>query len=150
MITVFLAEDQEVVCRGISLILETADDMEIVGEASDGLTAVEEVASLLPDVVLMDLEMPGISGIDATRRIVETVPGVSVLMCTIFERDDPLSRSLEAGAKGYVPKTASVDDLLTAIRTLHSGGVFIHSVHDAQAGRCLSLPCTRTAGGGQL
>lgn len=126
MITVFLAEDQEVVRRGISLILETADDMEIVGEASDGLTAVEEVASLLPAVVLMDLEMPGISGIDATRRIVETVPGVSVLMCTIFERDDLLSRSLEAGAKGYVPKTASVDDLLTAIRTLHSGGVFIH------------------------
>lgn len=125
-IKVFLVVDQAVVRKGMALIVETAEDMEVVGEAADGVRAAEEVGSLRPDVVLMDLMMPGISGIDATRRIVESVPGVSVLMCTIFERDDLLSRSFEAGAKGYVPKTASVDDLLTAIRTVYSGNVFIH------------------------
>ena len=99
-IQVFLAEDQEVVRKGIALILATAQDMEVVGEAGEGLRAVDEVVHLRPDVVLMDLEMPGISGIDATRRIVDATPGVAVLMCTIFERDDLLSRSLEAGARG--------------------------------------------------
>ena len=125
-IRVFLAYDQELVRRGIALILGTAHDMEVVGEAHDGLKAVDEVAHLRPNVVLMDPELPGISGIDATRQILDATPGVSVLMCTIFERDDLLSRSFEAGARGFLPKAANVDDLLSAIRTVHLGGVIIH------------------------
>lgn len=125
-IGVFLAEDHEVVRQGIALLLEGAEDIEVVGEASDGWQTVEGVRRVRPDVVLMDIDMPGLSGVDATRRIVQASPEVSVLILTIYAREDLLSRSLEAGARGYVPKVASVDDLLTAIRTVHSGEVFIY------------------------
>jgi two-component system response regulator NreC len=126
-IGVFLAEDHVVVREGIALILESADDMTVVGEAGDGWQTVEGVQRSRPDVVLMDIDMPGLSGIDATRRIAETCPEVPVIMLTVYEREDLLSRSLEAGAKGYVLKTAGVDELITAIRTVHSGDVYIHS-----------------------
>ena len=125
-IGVFLAEDHEVVRQGIALLLEGAEDIDVVGEASDGWQTGEGVRRVRPDVVLMDIDMPGLSSIDATRRIVKASPEVSVLILTIYAREDLLSRSLEAGARGYVPKVASVDDLLTAIRTVHSGEVFIY------------------------
>jgi DNA-binding NarL/FixJ family response regulator len=100
MIRVFLAEDQEIVRRGMALIVETAEDMEVVGGASDGLTAVEHVARLRPDVVVMDLEMPGMSGIDATRQIADANLGVAVLIYTIHESGDLLYRSREAERGG--------------------------------------------------
>jgi DNA-binding NarL/FixJ family response regulator len=86
----------------------------------------EVVRKLCPDVVITDIDMPGLSGLDATRRIVQASPEVSVLILTVYTREDLLSRSLQAGARGHVPKAASVDDLLTAIRTVHAGQVFIY------------------------
>ena len=125
-IDVFLAQDHEVVRKGIALLLERAEDMPVVGEASDGWQTVEAVRKLCPDVVITDIDMPGLSGLDATRRIVQASPEVSVLILTVYTREDLLSRSLQAGARGHVPKAASVDDLLTAIRTVHAGQVFIY------------------------
>ncbi len=125
-IRVFLADDHIVVRRGIARIVQAEDDMEVVGEAGDGGEAVKAVQRLRPDVVLMDIGMPGISGIDATRQILEAVPDSRVLILTVYDQEDLLFRAIQAGASGYVLKGATVDEVLSAIRTVHGGEVFIH------------------------
>ncbi len=125
-IRVFLADDHTVVRRGISRMVQEEADMEVVGEAADGDEAVEAIQKLLPDVVLMDIGMPGTSGIEATRQITQTAPEVRVLILTVYDRDDLLFRALQAGATGYVLKGAEVDDLLQAIRTVYSGEAFVY------------------------
>lgn len=125
-IRVYLADDHTIVRRGIARLLDEEADMEVVGEAGDGTEAIQGVQQLRPDVVLMDIGMPGLSGIEATRQIVQTVPGVQVLILTVYDQADLLFRALQAGAAGYVLKGADMDDLLRAIRTVHSGEVFIH------------------------
>ncbi len=125
-IRVFLADDHPVVRRGIARIIQEEPDMEVVGEADDGAGAVEATKTLQVDVVVMDIGMPGVSGIDATRQITEAVPDTRVLILTVYDRDDFLFRALQAGAVGYVLKGAEVDDLLRAIRTVHAGEVFVY------------------------
>lgn len=125
-VRVFLADDQPIVRRGIALILAEDPGIEVVGEAGDGWETVERVLVLTPQVVLMDIDMPGISGLEATKRITETAPDVAVLMLTIHDREDFLFQSLQYGARGYLLKAASVDELLGAIRTVRSGDVFIY------------------------
>jgi two-component system response regulator NreC len=100
--------------------------MEIVGEAGGGLEAITLAAQLQPDVVLMDLTMPDMSGAEATRRIKETAPQMHVLALTIHEDEAYFFEMLNAGASGYVPKRASPDDLLAAIRVAAAGDVFLH------------------------
>jgi two-component system response regulator NreC len=124
-IRVLVADDQPIVRRGVDLLLREEPDFEVVGQAGDGLETVEAVRRLRPDVVLMDVMMPGLSGLDATRRIKESNPDVSVLMLTVHDREEYLSDSLRAGAQGYLLKEASVEELIGAIRTVHSGEVFI-------------------------
>lgn len=125
-IGVFLADDHTVVRRGIAHIVQGEDDMEVVGEAGNGSEAVEAVLRLRPDVVLMDIGMPGISGIDATRQIHEAAPDSRVLILTVYDQEDLLYRALQVGALGYVLKGATVDEVLGAIRTVYAGGVFIY------------------------
>ena len=125
-IRVLLADDQPIVRRGLALLLREQEDIEVVGEAGDGWEAIESVQWLRPDVVLMDIDMPGLSGIDATQRIVESVPKVSVLILTVHDREDFLFQALQTGALGYVLKSIDVDELMAAIRTVHSGDVFIY------------------------
>ena len=124
-IGVFLAEDHHLVRQAIALLLESASDIAVIGQAGDGLHTVERVGRLRPDVVLMDVDLPGISGIEATRRVVQQALGVSVIVLTMYDREDLLTRALEAGARGYVLKAAGADDLLMAIRAVHAGQVFI-------------------------
>ena len=100
--------------------------MRCVGEAGNGQETVECVRRLRPDVVLMDIDMPGMSGLDATKQISESAPEVSVLILTIHDRDDFLFEALQTGALGYILKTANVVELMAAIRTVHSGEVFIY------------------------
>ena len=125
-IRVLLADDQPIVRRGIALLLREQTDIEVVGEAGDGWEAVESAQWLRPDVVLMDVDMPGLSGLDATKRILESLPRVAVLILTIHDREEFLFQALQTGALGYVLKSVDVDELMAAIRTVHAGDVFIY------------------------
>lgn len=125
-IRVLLADDHTVVRGGIALLLQLEADIEIVGEAGDGHEVIGSVRELLPDVLLMDIDLSGINGLDATRQITESVPGVSVLILTASEREDHLSQALKAGASGYMLKRASIEELVEAIRSVHSGKTSIY------------------------
>lgn len=125
-IGVFLADDHALVRHGIALIIQGEADMEVVGEVGDGAEAVEAVKKVRPDVVLMDIGMPTISGIEAAKQIIQAASDVRVLMLTMYDQDEYLFRALQAGASGYVLKGAKAEDLLRAIRTVCAGDVFIH------------------------
>jgi DNA-binding NarL/FixJ family response regulator len=125
MIRVALADDQELVRAGFRMILSVETDLDVVGEAVDGAAAVELVERERPDVVLMDIRMPGIDGIEATRRIVAGGSGVHVLVLTTFDRDEYVYRSLEAGAAGFLLKTAPPARLIEAVRTVAAGDALL-------------------------
>ncbi|SNR93697.1 two component transcriptional regulator, LuxR family [Streptosporangium subroseum] len=116
MIRVLIADDQQLVRLGLRMLCESEPDLEVVGDATNGEEAVRLAARLMPDVVLMDLRMPGIDGIVATRRIVAARPATQVLAVTTFDDDDHLYPVLAAGAVGFVTKDAPPGDLLNAIR----------------------------------
>lgn len=124
-ITLILADDHTMVRSGLRMLLETQSDMRIVGEAENGAEAVRKVLLLKPDVVLMDVQMPDMNGIEATREIKKIMPETAVLALTIYEDDQYFFEMLKAGASGYVPKRAAPDDLVNAIRTVARGDVFL-------------------------
>lgn len=125
-IDVLLADDHAVVRSGLRMLLESQPDMRIVGEAENGRDAVAKVRTLRPDVVLMDIEMPDMNGIEATRQIREAAPDTAVLALTMYEDDQYFFEMLRAGAAGYVPKRAAPDELVTAIRAVSQGQVFLY------------------------
>lgn len=125
-IRVLIAEDHAVVREGLRLILASQPDMEVVGEAGDGAEALAQAARLRPDIVLMDITMPGLSGLEATRRLKARHPGVGVLVLTMHEGEEYLFQLLHAGASGYLLKESASDELLAAIRAVHRGGVYLH------------------------
>jgi two-component system response regulator NreC len=108
------------------MLLEAQPDLVIAGEAGSGAEALAAVQLLKPDVVIMDVVMPGMSGIEATRRVCKLEPGVAVLALTMHEDEQYFFEMLEAGASGYIPKRAAPDDLVSAIRTVSRGGVFLY------------------------
>lgn len=126
MIRVLLADDHTLVRRGIAGLLQAQPDIEVVGEADNGLDAVSQARNLVPDVVLMDIGMPGLSGLDATRRIRDALPQTQVLILTVHDREDYLYNALQAGASGYILKGADVHDLVGAIRTVFRGDTFMY------------------------
>lgn len=121
MIRVLLVDDQQLVRAGLRMLCDSADDLEVVGEAEDGHEAVTLAESEAPDVVLMDLRMPRVDGIVATRRITERVPSARVVVLTTFDDDDHLYPALAAGACGFLAKDMSPERLLDAIRRAHAG-----------------------------
>jgi len=121
MTTVLLVDDQSLLRVGFRMVVENEPDLEVVGEAGDGRVALDQVAALAPDVVLMDIRMPGMDGIEATRRIVEEHPASRVLVLTTFDVDDLAFAALRAGASGFLLKSARPDELLDAIRTVAAG-----------------------------
>ena len=125
MIRVLLADDQALVRAGFRLILNAEPDLEVVGEAGDGDEAVERASETAPDVVLMDVRMPRLNGIDATRRIVEGGNGVRVLMLTTFDLDEYVVDAFRAGASGFLLKTAPPHQLVAAIHTVHDGDALL-------------------------
>jgi len=120
MTKILLVDDQALVRMGFRLILESAD-FQVAGEAGDGRTAVAQAAALLPDVVLMDVRMPGVNGIEATRQIVAAHPEVRVLVLTTFDLDEYAFAALRAGASGFLLKDATPDELVNAVRIVASG-----------------------------
>jgi DNA-binding NarL/FixJ family response regulator len=122
-IRVLLADDQTTVRAGFRLLIESTDDMHVVGEVADGANAVEAARATIPDVVLMDIRMPGMDGIEATRRITRdpALSGVHVLILTTFEHDEYIFGALRAGAGGFLLKDTDPDELLEAIRVVAAG-----------------------------
>jgi DNA-binding NarL/FixJ family response regulator len=120
-IRVLLADDHPVVRRGLAALLGTLDEFEVVGEAEDGEAAVREAQLTKPDVVLMDVRMPGIDGVEATRRIRKAVPEVAVLVLTMYDEDATVFTAMQAGAQGYLLKGAEQEDIADAIRAVSRG-----------------------------
>ena len=125
-IKVLMVDDHAMLRDGVRAMLERCNDFEIVGEACDGHEAVEKALELNPNVVLMDVAMPGMDGLEATRRIVKRDPGMRVLVLTQHDSRDYIIASIRAGASGYVPKTAMGSDLISALRAVHCGGSFLY------------------------
>ena len=120
-LTVVVADDHAVVRAGLGALLSAVDGYELVGEAATGAEAVRAAVTLHPDVLIMDIQMPGMSGIDATREIGRVAPGVAVLMLTMFEDDESVFAAMRAGALGYVLKGASPTDMIRAIAAVAAG-----------------------------
>ena len=121
MIQVLLADDQALVRGGFRLILQAEPDIEVVGEAADGEQAVTGALETRPDVVLMDIRMPVLDGIEATRRLIPQLGATRVVMLTTFDLDDYVVDAFRAGASGFLLKTAPPPQLVAAIRTVHAG-----------------------------
>ena len=119
---ILIADDQAITRSGLRLLLSGVEDLEIVGEARDGEEALALAATEQPDVILMDLRMPGINGIEATRRIHRTSPHIAILILTVFEDDTSIFPAIRAGARGYLLKNSEQEDLLRAINTVANGG----------------------------
>lgn len=141
MIRVLLADDQELVRAGFRLLLDHPDDIEVVGEATDGVTALESTARLRPDVVLMDVRMPRLDGIAATERILVTSPDVRVIVLTTFDADEYVYGALRAGASGFLLKSAPPETLVQAIRTTAAGDALLDpAVTRRVIERCAAVP----------
>ena len=125
-IKVLVVDDHGIVREGISSLLKGEPDIEVIGEAADGLQAIEHVRRLRPDLVLMDISMPGTGGLAATEQIVKQFPGIHVLALTVHEGEEYFFRMLAMGASGYVLKGASSSEMVSAIRAVHSGGTYLH------------------------
>jgi len=124
-IRVLVADDHALLREGIRALLRQSDEVEVVGEAADGREAVEECRRLEPDVVLMDVAMPGLGGLEATLAIVKEQPAVKVLVLTQYDDREYVARFLKAGASGYVLKKAAGSELVSAIRAVWRGGLVL-------------------------
>jgi len=142
-IRVFIAEDHPIVRRGVKDLLETEPDIQMVGEAVNGLQAVELVSDLQPDVVLMDLVMPVMDGIEATRQIRSRDPDVRILVLTSFATDDKVFPAIKAGALGYLIKDTAPEDLIQAIRQVQRGQVSLHPVIAQKLLKEISAPTSQ-------
>jgi DNA-binding NarL/FixJ family response regulator len=126
-IRVLLCDDQALVRGGFRMILDARPDLEVVGEAEDGLEAVEQVGALDPDVVLMDVRMPNLDGIEATRRIVSSGTAARVLILTTFDPDEYVYEAIRAGASGFLLKDVEPEELVDAIRVVAAGNALLGS-----------------------
>jgi DNA-binding NarL/FixJ family response regulator len=120
-IRVLIADDHQLFRDGLKVLLLSAPDTEVAGEAATGREAIDLAAETQPDVILMDLRMPGVDGIEASRQIVRTSPHIKVLMVTMFDDDQSVFAAMRAGARGYVLKGATHEEMLRAIRAVGSG-----------------------------
>lgn len=122
---VLLVDDHRILRQGLKALLEHQSDLQVIGEAEDGRDALAMVQSLRPDIVLMDISMPNLNGIDATRRIIEASPATKVIALTALSSSNLVRDILKAGAAGYILKDSAVDDLIKAIQSVLAGRVFI-------------------------
>ncbi|QCX34392.1 response regulator transcription factor [Caloramator sp. E03] len=126
MIRVMIAEDQELIRQSLEIILSNKPDMELVGIAEDGLKAVKLAKELLPDIILMDIRMPGIDGVKCIEIIKEKHPNIKIIVLTTFDDDEYVFNALKNGASGYLLKGISSKELVDAIRTVYNGGALIN------------------------
>jgi DNA-binding NarL/FixJ family response regulator len=124
VIRLLIADDEAMVRRGLRLVLEAEDDLQVVGEAADGLEAIDEAARLRPDVILMDVRMPRLDGVEACRRLVAD-SDAKVVVLTTFDLDEHLFAAVRAGASGFLLKASRPDELVAAIRAAHAGNALV-------------------------
>ena len=139
-IRLLLADDHPVLRDGLAAILETQPDFQVVAQASDGAEAVRLAQSRQPDVILMDLEMPGMDGVEAIQRIRAANPKARILVFTAFDTDERILGAVQAGAQGYLLKGAPRDELFHAIRVVYAGGSLLHPVVATKLLRHMSEP----------
>jgi DNA-binding NarL/FixJ family response regulator len=140
-IRVAIADDQKLFCFGIEMLIESQDDLEFVGAAFDGPTAVELAARVAPDIFLMDVRMPGLDGIAATRAIVDGSPTPpSIIVLTTYQRDVAVLQAINAGASGFIMKDTTPEFLLASIRTVYSGQSVLAPNNTMELIRGLSAP----------
>jgi DNA-binding NarL/FixJ family response regulator len=120
-INVLLVDDQKMIRQGFSYVISLQDDMTIVGEAADGKEAVAQALALRPDIILMDIQMPGMTGIEASQAIIKQLPSVKIVILTTFNDPDYIYEVIRSGAVGYLLKDADVEDMLEAVRSAHRG-----------------------------
>lgn len=120
-ITVFLVDDHAVVRDGLRLLLEAQDNIKVIGDAANGREAVQQVEQLHPDVVVMDIAMPELNGIEATRQIREACPSAQVIVLSMHATTEHIFRALQAGARGYLLKESAGVEVINAVRTVHAG-----------------------------
>ncbi len=139
-ITLMLADDHTIVRDGLRSLLEKVNGFQVIGVASNGREAVEEALRLRPAVVVMDIAMPDMNGVEATRQIMEKLPGTRVLILSMYLSAEHIHRSLKAGAKGYVLKESAGDEVVEAIRALHAGKRYLsHRITDTVLDDYLSV-----------
>ncbi len=124
---VMIIDDHEVVRRGLRSLLDTDPSLEVVGEANDGFEAIKQVSAIRPDVVIVDLQLPGINGLEVIRQITKTVPKTKVIVFTFYGNEANILSALHAGAKGYVVKDSSVDELIRGIKEVVAGRRYLGS-----------------------
>ena len=132
MIRILLADDHTVLRESLAAVLRTSNDCAVIGEASDGIEAIERAMTLRPDIAVVDISMPRLSGIEVTRRIVTQLPRTRVLVLTMHEEEEYVLHMVRAGAAGYLVKRAATSELLAAVRTIAAGGVHF-GAHAAKA-----------------
>lgn len=125
-LTLILADDHAIVRSGLRMLIDSQPDMQIVGEAASGREALELIREKQPDIVVMDVQMPDLNGIEATEAVKKLYPSTAILALTMHEDDQYFFEMLRAGASGYVPKRAAPDELLNAIRAIGRGGAYIY------------------------
>lgn len=146
-ITILLIEDQTLMRQGLRTILELEEDLRVVGEASNGEEGVQQALHLRPSVILTDVQMPRMSGVEATQAICAAWPAAKVIVLTTFNRDDYVFQSIRAGAMGYLLKDAPAEQLIDTIRRVHAGDVFIQPEIASRALRELAARDEKPAGG---
>jgi NarL family two-component system response regulator LiaR len=146
-VTVFLVDDHPVVRQGLRTFLATLDDIDIVGEAEDAEGALEAIEETLPDVVLMDLVLPGMDGIEATRRVREVSPSTKVIVLTSFADDEKVFPAIKAGAAGYLLKDVEPNELADGIRAVHRGEALVHPSVAAKLMQEVASQSPRVPGG---
>ena len=147
VVRVLVVDDQSIVRRGLRMILDAEDDIEVVAEAADGLAALDSARRTRPDVVLMDIRMPRLDGVETTRRLLEprgTATRPRVLVLTTFDHDEYIFGALRAGASGYLLKDADPEDIVAAVRTIAAGDAL---VAPALTRRIIDAATSATAGG---
>jgi DNA-binding NarL/FixJ family response regulator len=146
VVRVLIVDDQALVRRGFRMILDAEPDVTVVGEAATGLEAVEEAARLKPDVVLMDIRMPGLDGVEATRRITAAGPTPHVVVLTTFDLDEHVVESIRAGASGFLLKDVPPEDLVRAIKVVADGDALLApAVTKRVLARVAATPSLRTS-----
>jgi DNA-binding NarL/FixJ family response regulator len=142
VIRILLADDQALVRGGFRMILEAEPDLQVVGEAADGSEVVERALETRPDVVLMDVRMPALDGIEATRRLLDALPATRVLILTTFDLDEYVVDAFRAGASGFLLKTAPPQQLVAAVRTVQEGDALLAPVSTRRLIEQVARPVT--------